>query len=470
MASFPGQKGTGAPLLNAPANLTVTGVTTATVSLSWSSVAGALSYNLYRNGVKVQTGILVTSFTDTGLTASTIYIYAVSAQGILGEGSLSNSVQATTSGASNAVKFHAGHYFWMNASQWGTLAVPGTEQTLFVNFVSANAANVNITGVEIYLRQKDIETTQGNYAVCTQNMNFIFNTVKAQPRKLRVIIVIMDRDFGGGTPAATTATWPQYMLTNGWAIAGPAGGNGTLSIVNYNNTSAVAAFSAAIGNLLSLYNSEPLLESVMIGCETSDPYSGSGAWTAAKYLASLKSVYAAVAPTAPNTLLRIPINFLSFQASQETDIVNLILYLRSIKPGGIMLGGPDPEIVWGYTLDGPALFRGASVNGVSGTDFRGKMPYCPEIEGPFGYNPTAQQVFNYSVGNPVGSLTGTYSNGTLTGPNSGATISPPNWLPIHAWHIVWRYGDTTVDGMSFINSNGPSTLPGVPSEGTWDTN
>lgn len=467
VASFPGQKGTGAPLPNAPLNLAVTGMTASTVSLSWSSTFGALSYNLYRNGVKVQTGILVTSFTDTGLTASTSYTYAVSAQGALGEGTISTSVQATTSGASNAVKFHSGHYFWFNATQWGTLASPGAEQTDFVNFVSANAANTNIQGVEVYLRQKDIEgATQGNYSVATSNINFILNTIKAQPRKLRVMIAIMDRDYG--SPAVSLATWPQYMITNGWAIAGPSG-NGTASILNYNNNSAIAAFSNAIKNICTLYNSEPLLEMVMMGTETSDPFSGATAWTAATYLAGLKNVYSSVVPTSPNTLLRVPANFLSFQSTQDADIVALINYLRSLKPGGFSLGGPDPEISVNYIIHAAALWRGANVSGTQGIDNRVAMPFVVEIQGPYSYPTTSQQMFNYCVGSPVGSLTGTYSNGTNTGPTQ-AGMTPSNWLPNHGWYIMWRSDDTQMNGITFANANGPTTLPGVPSEGTWNTN
>ena len=100
MASFPGQKSTGSPLPNPPLSLAVTGSTTSTVSLSWSApLGGATSYNLYRNNVKVQTGLAGTTATDTGLSPTTAYTYYVTAQKTIGEGSRSNQTTGTTTGA-----------------------------------------------------------------------------------------------------------------------------------------------------------------------------------------------------------------------------------------------------------------------------------------------------------------------------------------------------------------------------------
>ena len=83
--------------LPAPTGLTVTGVTNNSVSLSWGSVSGAASYRVYRGGTLVgsPTG---TSYTDTGLTASTGYSYTVAAADSSGAvGALSAAVNATTS-------------------------------------------------------------------------------------------------------------------------------------------------------------------------------------------------------------------------------------------------------------------------------------------------------------------------------------------------------------------------------------
>ncbi|MFB7509302.1 extracellular catalytic domain type 1 short-chain-length polyhydroxyalkanoate depolymerase [Streptomyces broussonetiae] len=92
-----GQGGTGS--LPAPSGLTVTGTTDTGVSLSWNSVSGAASYNIYRDGTMVgsATG---TTYTDTGLSAGTAYGYTVAAVDSSGAvGASSASVTATTTGS-----------------------------------------------------------------------------------------------------------------------------------------------------------------------------------------------------------------------------------------------------------------------------------------------------------------------------------------------------------------------------------
>ena len=95
------------PALPAPGNLTVTGTTAATVALSFNPSSGAAGYNVYRASSAGGTpsranSALVsgTTFTDSGLTASTTYYYVAKAQSPAGaESAASNQVSATTSAA-----------------------------------------------------------------------------------------------------------------------------------------------------------------------------------------------------------------------------------------------------------------------------------------------------------------------------------------------------------------------------------
>jgi chitodextrinase len=84
-----------------PANLTATGVTSNSVSLSWSPSTdnvGVAGYRVYRGGTLAGT-TSTPSFTDTGLTASTQYSYTVVAYDAAGNVSpASSAVSATTSG------------------------------------------------------------------------------------------------------------------------------------------------------------------------------------------------------------------------------------------------------------------------------------------------------------------------------------------------------------------------------------
>ena len=64
--------------IDSPTNLTVTGVTDSSVSLQWTGVAQANSYNIRRGGVKVnQRPIVTTSYTDSSVQSGSFYSYEV---------------------------------------------------------------------------------------------------------------------------------------------------------------------------------------------------------------------------------------------------------------------------------------------------------------------------------------------------------------------------------------------------------
>lgn len=74
--------GTGTPA--APTGLKVTSTTASSVSLSWSAVAGAGLYQVYRDGSSVGSASS-TSYTSSGLKAATSYRFAVLAVGTTGK-------------------------------------------------------------------------------------------------------------------------------------------------------------------------------------------------------------------------------------------------------------------------------------------------------------------------------------------------------------------------------------------------
>ncbi|MFF8593081.1 chitinase [Streptomyces sp. NPDC015220] len=80
----------------APAGLKTGTVTATSVALSWSPVADATGYAVYRDGAKVQT-VTGTSATINGLTAATAYSFQVTAVNDAGESAKSAAVTATTS-------------------------------------------------------------------------------------------------------------------------------------------------------------------------------------------------------------------------------------------------------------------------------------------------------------------------------------------------------------------------------------
>ena len=66
------------PVTSVPTNFVATTITDTTISLSWTAVADATSYLVYKDGVLTSTSGNVT-YNDTGLTADTKYAYTVKA-------------------------------------------------------------------------------------------------------------------------------------------------------------------------------------------------------------------------------------------------------------------------------------------------------------------------------------------------------------------------------------------------------
>ena len=130
-----------------PSGLSVTGTTSSSVSLSWSASSGATGYNVYRGGSKVAS-VTGTSYTDSGLSASTTYSYAVSATNSAGESAKSSAVSATTSGTGGtggALPKHVLTGYWQDfvnsAKPLSLAAVPSGYNLVAVAFANADASN-----------------------------------------------------------------------------------------------------------------------------------------------------------------------------------------------------------------------------------------------------------------------------------------------------------------------------------------
>jgi endo-1,4-beta-xylanase len=99
VAALGGSGGGDTTAPSAPTNLTVTGTTSSSASLSWSASTdnvGVTGYTVYRDGSQVGAAT-ATSYTDTGLSAGTAYTYTVRARDAAGNVSAaSSSVTATT--------------------------------------------------------------------------------------------------------------------------------------------------------------------------------------------------------------------------------------------------------------------------------------------------------------------------------------------------------------------------------------
>jgi poly(3-hydroxybutyrate) depolymerase len=96
-----GTGGGGGGTLPAPTGVTTSNATASSMQIAWNAVSGAASYNVYRNGSKVNaSAVTATSYTDTGLAAGTTYSWTVRAVDANGaEGTASSPASGTTTGS-----------------------------------------------------------------------------------------------------------------------------------------------------------------------------------------------------------------------------------------------------------------------------------------------------------------------------------------------------------------------------------
>jgi len=185
-----------------PNNVTATANLTSTIIVSWSPVAGATGYRVYRSttatGTYTQVGIsTTTSYINTGLSANTTYYYKVAASNNAGISSQSDyasaktattllSVTATgTSGNSITVSWDAvadatGYYIYRSTTATGTYTQVGSSTTTSYLSTGLSASTTYYYKVAAY--NSEGTDTQSNYAfattLSTQCDNQTFETVK----------------------------------------------------------------------------------------------------------------------------------------------------------------------------------------------------------------------------------------------------------------------------------------------------
>ncbi len=144
------------PPLPAPSGLTVTGTTASSVTLSWTAESGASSYNVYRNGTKVNGSPVTTNgYTDSGLAASTSYTYAVTAVNSSGESAQSPTVTGTTQSSWTCTATTTSNYYHVQA---GRAHDSG-------GYALANGSNQNMGLDNVFYTNTLAQTAPGYYVI-----------------------------------------------------------------------------------------------------------------------------------------------------------------------------------------------------------------------------------------------------------------------------------------------------------------
>lgn len=115
---------------SAPTSLRSTGTTASSVSLAWNASTdnvGVTGYEVYRGGTRVGTPT-GTTFTDSGLSASTSYSYTVKAKDAAGNlSAASNQISVTTQAASTETRMQA----YVTGYSWFDNTPPGSAQIAY---------------------------------------------------------------------------------------------------------------------------------------------------------------------------------------------------------------------------------------------------------------------------------------------------------------------------------------------------
>ncbi|MDB5918707.1 MAG: poly(3-hydroxybutyrate) depolymerase PhaZ [Massilia sp.] len=108
-----------APAIQPPANLAIGARTASSIALSWSAASGATGYNVYRNGARITaTPVTTTTYTSTGLAASTSYSFQVSSVSAgPGESALSAAVAGSTTSGFTCTTTNASNYAHVQAGR-----------------------------------------------------------------------------------------------------------------------------------------------------------------------------------------------------------------------------------------------------------------------------------------------------------------------------------------------------------------
>ncbi|UVW28643.1 PHB depolymerase family esterase [Massilia sp. H6] len=146
-----------APALQPPAGLTIGARTASSIALSWNASSGAIGYNVYRNGAKVNGAALtVTGYTDGGLVASTSYTYQVSALGNGGvESAKSASVAGSTTSGFVCTTTTASNYAHVTAGRAHNSG----------GYALANGSNQNMGLYNTYYSSTLAQTSSGYYVI-----------------------------------------------------------------------------------------------------------------------------------------------------------------------------------------------------------------------------------------------------------------------------------------------------------------
>lgn len=246
------------------------------------------------------------------------------------------------------VRFHPGHYVRTPGFHW----TPDRQDADF-RLIDSIAANPHLAGFVLHLNWAYFERTPGNYSAGFRIVDAYLDRL---PAGKHLILHVADRSYGN----PTVDVYPPYIVNNGWVSVKPADRTWPDGLVSAAKTGQAAvmdrliamsrAYAARYDGRLAMY--------------------GLGAPPAGSKHAQLKRWITASKRVWTSTPLRV--------CPGDTGVPDLFDHATStVAPGGVAIGGPDPELpIQDARRQVPAnrVFRGEGA-----ADLRGTVPFVGEI-------------------------------------------------------------------------------------------
>ena len=240
------------------------------------------------------------------------------------------------SAASNSIKWHPGHYMWLDPNH--------SSDAIRFAAIDGIGNETNVQGIQLIVKWALLEgPTKGDYSKGFAFIDSHLVKLGSVGTPKRLILQVADRAFGSGipSPASAASTLPSYLFTseyNGGYVTPDSGQTWSGSLV----LAARVWEQPVMDRLIALsqayaarYDQHPLFE--MFGMsETALGVVGNGN-SASSYSTQIKRWYAASKAAWVHTQLRQNANYLGSDA-QMSDLIN-----TTSLGGGVAVGGPDPE-------------------------------------------------------------------------------------------------------------------------------
>ena len=276
---------------------------------------------------------------------------------------------------SAGIKWHPGHYVWLD---------PHSSQAAQMAAIDALSSDTTVQGVQLLINWAYLEgSTPGDYSNGFALVDGYLAKLASLKVPKRLILGVTERSFGTPPPAGTVCAdaasklLPSYLASlsdGGCAIALPGAAGGLAVTARFWDAPVMDRLIALSQAYAQRYDQNPLFEMFFGNGETAVAAPPGSNFSMAAYAVQLKRWFDASEKVWTHTQLRLAANY----AGSDAQMLDLINYATA--NGGVIVGGPDPELPLPditRPVQANEIFRGAA----GGTDFRGVVPWVGEIQG-----------------------------------------------------------------------------------------